>query len=252
MSFTTVAFYQSQDSAALVNVNGVPDAHVRVSGADIIVPADLPNIGGFFAGGPNITGGRFVSPVLRKSLNLDVSPLDAAIIGPTAEGIIHDYWDHPIKLAGRDILNFMASEGGAGATACQAVVFLMDQLDPVPDGVLSTLQLTGSTTLVANQWTSVTLTPAQNLAPGNYGIVGMRAASTNCRAARLVIPGSYWRPGCPGVAAITSALGFGRYRHGYTGLWGMFAHDQPPTAEFLSNVADTAETVWLDVVGPLA
>jgi len=100
---------------------------------------------------------------------------------------------------------------------------------------------------VANAWTNGALTFSQTLPRGTYQIVGMRANSAGLRAARLVVPGYSWRPGCIGCDA-DSDLAADRFRHGKAGVWAEFSHDAPPTVDFFSASADTAQVVLLDLI----
>ena len=75
----------------------------------------------------------------------------------------------------------------------------------------------------------------------------MHAFSTGLICARLVFVGYQWRPGVIGFA---SNILFNReaFRDGKWGSFGEFAHNTPPTVDFFSSSADTAETLYLDLV----
>jgi hypothetical protein len=127
------------------------------------------------------------------------------------------------------------------------MIWLMDKLEPLPAGNIFTVRATGTTTLVANAWTNGTLTFSQQLPEGDYAVVGMYAQSAGLQAARLVRPGYAWRPGCPGSDA-DGDVSPPRFRNGGLGTWLTFNHRNPPSVDYLSNVADTAETVNLDLI----
>ena len=119
---------------------------------------------------------------------------------------------------------------------------------PVTAGRQFTLRATGTTTLVDIAWTDVGLTLDENLPPGNYQVVGLRPESAGCVAGRVVFrTGSQDRPGALGTDSILD-IQHQMFRHGQLGVWGEFPFTQIPGIEFLSVIADTAETVHLDLI----
>ena len=246
---TLVAFGEYTDNPTLSNISALADPHVRVSGDDIIVPPELPNIAAIMAYGANVTQARLISPVLRKQLNIDVAPIHRTITSTVVQWM--DFFDRPVPLQGRDILNFQAAEEAAGAATQIGLVWLMDKIDPVPAGLPAlTLRLTGATSVTSMQWTNCALTPQQSLAPGRYAIVGMRVVSATAVAGRLVIPGNPFRPGVPAATRVDYA-NCPRLRLGNAGVWGYIEHDLPPTLDILTTGTDTSQDVYLDLIGPL-
>jgi len=246
MPFTLVAFTESQDSAVLVNIAAVADAHVRVTGDDIYVPSALPNLAGYHFCGANFTQGQVASPSLRLTCNHDVDQADLAD-EPGSPPNFQDLFESPTPLEGSEALNTLMAEDAAGASRVNALVwFTAGPIAPVT-GPIYTVRATSSTTLTANAWTNGALTFSQTLRRGTYQIVGMRAQSTGLRAARLVTPGETWRPGVIGCDA-DSDLDAQRFRRGKPGVMATFAHDAPPTVDFFSASADTAEVVLLDII----
>jgi len=246
LPFTLVAFTESQDSAVLVNIAAVADPHVRVVGDDIYVPVALPNLAGYHFCGANFTMGQIASPSLRRVVNLDVDQADLAD-EPGSPPNFHDHFGIPIPLDGGEAINTLMAEDGAGATRVNALVWFSDGPVTPVTGPMHTVRCTGSTTLVANAWTNGAITFSQTLPRGTYQIVGMRAQSAGLRAARLVVPGYSWRPGCIGCDA-DSDIEAPAFRKGRAGVWAEFSHDAPPTVDFFSASADTAEVVLLDLI----
>jgi len=246
LPFTLVAFTESQDSAALTNIAAVADPHVRVVGDDIYVPVALPNLAGYHFCGANFTQGQVASPSLRRVVNIDVDQADLAD-EPGSPPNVHDLFGTPTPLDGGEALNTLMAEDAAGASRVNALIWFSDGPITPATGPMYTVRATNSSTLVANAWTNGALTFSQTLPRGTYQVVGMRASSAGLRAARLVVPGFSWRPGCIGADA-DSDIGADRFRHGRAGVWCEFSHDAPPTVDFFSASADTAQVVLLDLI----
>lgn len=245
MPFTLVGYSESQDSAVLVNIAALADQHVRVVGDDIYVPA-LDQLCAYHFHGANFTLGQVSSPSLRVQTLIDVEPADLAA-EPGSPASFHDLFTNPIPLVASEALNTLMGEDAAGASRVTALVWFSDgPITPVT-GKIQTVRATGSTTLTANAWTNVALTFSQTLPAGTYQVVGMRAQSAGCEAARLVAPAYPWRPGVIGCDADGDIMP-SRFRYGQAGVFVEFAHDAPPTVDFLSVSADTSEVVHLDLI----
>lgn len=247
MPFTLAGWTESQDSAAvLVQAAALSDQSLSTSGDDIFVPDFAPNLMGAFALGATISQAQITSPSLRKGTQWDISPIN---IG--AEPIFPLPWLErfftPRPLVPGEGLRGLVAEAAAGAEQDTLLCWLGDTIDAMPSGEIQTIRATNGSTLVAYAWTIGTLTLSQQLEAGRYAIVGMRALSAGLIAARLVIPGSPFRPGCVGVDLSTDAPPE-IFRHGGLGNWGEFEHTYVPQVEFLSASADTAQVVHLDVI----
>lgn len=247
MAFTLVGYTQSVDTSGnLTTIAALADPHVRVVSNDIVVPADVSNFGHVYALGPSVTRASVVSPSLRRRYPFEVYPVDASAT-PSALPVFNGF-SAPIALDPDESLNAQFAESGAGASRGTVLVWLTDgQYRADISDEIFTIRATGTTTLTANAWTNCALTFNDTLPAGEYAIVGMAATSTGCQAARLVIPQYAWRPGCIGATAV-STVGAQAFRYGALGVWGNFSHNTPPTVDFLSNSADTAQTIYLDLV----
>lgn len=241
-----IGWSESQDSAVLVNVAGLPDQSVTVRGDDIIIPNGLTMLGGAFALGVNITRGQFLSPSMRRVLNMEINPVNigAEPIVPTP---FIDLRSHPIQLDAQEALNFQAAESGAGATRCTGLAWLVDKPIERVSGDIRSVRVTASTTLAADGWSNAPLTFDQTLPAGRYQIVGGNFVSAGLVAWRCVIPGYAWRPGAIGFDT-DSEQGPDPFRMGNFGNWGEFDHNSPPTIDFLSVSADTSQTGVLDLI----
>ena len=244
--FTLVGWSQSQiGNPGLVGVNALPDPHIRVVSKDIIVPA-LNQLASVYAIGATLVGAQLQSPTLRRTLNLDVSPVEGATIPPNIPKFV-DTHTTPLHLTTDEALDAFVTDTAGTAEQDTVLAWLSDGNYNLPAGDIFTVKATAATTLVAYAWTNAALTISQALPAGRYAVVGMHAYSTGLIAARLVFVGYQWRPGVIGLANNTS-FNRGLFRYGNWGEFGEFAHNTPPTVDFFSSSADTAETVYLDLV----
>lgn len=248
MGFTLVAWTESQDSSGgLTQAAALTDQHVTVNGDDILVPDFAPNLAGVYAGSTALTRAQISSPSLRRSTLLDVAPVVAAD-EPTAPTPWMNLFDRPLPLEVGEGLRALVSDSTVGASQSHVLAWLQGEREPVPEGPIQSIRLTATATLTAEAWTLVAMTLSQQLEAGTYAIVGMRAEAAGLRAARLVIPGSELRPGCIGYDAVGDQEDAVFRRGGLGQTWGTFSHLFVPQVEFFSTSADTAETVWLDVI----
>lgn len=242
------AWAQSIDLANTFQaINAVQDPALTTSGQDVRVPIALANIIGHAAALGNTTPARaqISSPSLRAMTNIDIEPVIAALVfGSFPEQLIHP--DSPIPVVGNESLNFFAQATGGAATQNYGLAWLADGPQPVVKGAMYTVRTTSAVTLAAATWVNGNLTFSQTLPAGTYQVVGMRARGTNLVAARLVFPGSPWRPGVAAVNAIGNVDPY-QFRFGNMGVWGQFENTTPPTVDCL-GVTDTAQTYALDLI----
>ena len=247
MAFSLICYSESQDtSGSLTNVAALTDPHIRVIGDDVVVPDDINYLAAAYAVGASLTRASVVSPSIRRRYPHEVTPLDANT-NPSSQFVFQPL-SSPIQLDGGEALNFQVAENGAGAVRDSGLVWLSDgPFAPVTGSEVFTIRATGSTTLSAFAWTNCALTFNDTLPAGEYAVVGLQAASAGGIAARLVFTGSPWRPGV--ICTTTSTVvGNPLFRYGNMGVFGTFAHNTPPTVDFLSSSADTSETIFLDLV----
>ncbi len=244
--FTLIGWTESQDSAALVNVAALADPHVRVEGDFVAVPQEVSQLMALYALGPNLTQAMFLTPSLRRILNMQIGPVDIAA-EPTSPTPMIAFPGSPIVMDPEEQMSAQAAENGAGATRATVLAWLCDKPIDVVRGDIRTVRATNTSTLVANAWTNGALTFDQTLAAGEYQLVGARGVSAGLQALRFVGVGWDWRPGCIGYDTDGDA-DLEIFRYGRLGEWLRFRHNTPPTVDFLSNSADTAQEVFLDLI----
>jgi hypothetical protein len=245
MPFTLVAY--NEDVVApktYYTIKAVEDPHLTVKDEDVTVPPELPNIVALAIISAGVTNARVASPSLRSMVVPEIIPVDRAS-EPSSPAVISDLRTIPIALVGEEALNLELSMDVS--TRATGLVWLADAPIAPVTGKMFTVKCTSATTLTPWKWTNGTLTFTQDLPVGRYQVVGMRAESAGLLAARLVFPGYAWRPGVIGTDARTD-LQDEIFRNGKFGVFGEFAHNRPPTVDFLSSSADTSEIVYLDLI----
>lgn len=246
MGFSLVAYNESVDaSAADQNVAAAVDQHVTTDGDDILVPGFAPNLAAVLYMGATAVRAQVTSPSLRRHTQLDVQPVNTNT-EPLAPTPYLYMWDRPEALEEGEGLRTVVTNGAAEQSTLG--IWLQGERVTLPEGPIQTVRATSATTLTAEVWSLCTLTLTQQLEAGRYAIVGMRMQGASARLARLVIPGSEFRPGCIAYDA-AGDVEDQRFRRGGLGQsWGEFDHRFIPQVEVLADAADTAQTVWIDII----
>jgi len=246
MSFTLVGYTATIDSATLTEIEAMSDQHVTTSGDDVLVPEFASKLGAVCFICSVISQAQLTAPSLRERSLIDVRPCNLNN-RPLGGRPLLTYWHKPIQLEPGEGARALAAETSAAEAQVTALVWLVDEINPMPEGEIETIRATSNTTTKAYEWTLCQLTLTQQLRAGRYAIVGMRAESGNAVAARLVIPGSPYRPGT--LAYNTSALEQpAEFRNGGLGSWGEFEHTFIPQVEMLALAEDTSQQFYLDIV----
>lgn len=253
------AWFETIDQAALGRITVVQDDILTPSGEDrFLVPNDKRFIHWAFATGLNLSGARIVTP----SLEVAKSDQDILPHGDGSDLLLKaspSIWipQRFIELEPSENLEVQTSEDGSGATSQQAFVVLGDeQNEPMPDGMIRSIRLEGTTTLTADQWTSVTLTPQTSLEAGRYTMVHFMPHGVSVIAARWLPQGGGHRPGMFGSAGASPAQ-----FDWNPSLWHMlgwfnmleFTHIDLPQIQYFATAADTVQTVQMYAIrtGPL-
>ena len=245
-------FLENIDPAAVYSpLTALADTQLRISGDDL----QVPNLNQIVA----ISGGidttvesflRLVSPSLRVRGLFYVEPTNGqsgAAQEPDNPSKVTDLRRSPLPLVSGEQLNAQTNSNPGAVQEQWALVWLAaGPIAPI-DGPIFTVTATNASTLTANVWTNGALTFTEDLPRGKYQVVGMRARSAGLVAARLVFVGGSWRPGCIGGDAVTD-IAPDMFRYGGFGVMGEFEDIEPPTVDWLSMTADTAQDVILDLI----
>jgi len=254
MATHLLAYRQAIDSAVLTPVNVVEDTQLtKFDSKTFAVPSGLNFIHWAFAGGPNITRAKIVTPSLTvRRAEVEVIPRNrgAVRVDKTVVQIFRPF--SPIPLVPSEGIRMLAAEDGTGATDVVGLISLGPaSLPPPPAGEIRTVRATGTTTLTPFAWTKVTLTPDEALEAGTYTLIGFIPISAGIIAARAIIVGQVNRPGVIGFAGSEADAANFNPANFYPLLnynMGSFSHIDFPAFEFLSASADTVQTVILYLV----
>ena len=197
--------------------------------------------------GVNLTRARIDAPSLR-AFTPPRLPYFRRGGNPGNEPPLNDFAHLGLILRGAEEISVQTSNDlGTGNQNHYAVLCVGPTLSPPSRGPDFWVRATGNTTLTPHQWTNVPLTLESQLPAGNYRIVRLVARSVSGIAARVITPGSIWRPG---VICINSE-GHAPHRHfvdGRYGDYGTFSTVALPSVEFLASTADTAQEVYFGLV----
>ena len=241
----TAAFHTSTTTSALLDIPAVTDDVLAISNSHFLLNRDMDLV---YAAtfGAAITRARLSSPSFRQVTLPELIPYGGSVL-PGSPPLIADYRANPLRVKALEELGLDLSFTAATADDVGGVVGLSGGFEPVPRGDIFTLRGTATTTLSAWGWTTLSVTWADTLPAGTYAVVGLVAQSTNAIAGRLIFDGQSERPGSVSVNALTDqipAIGV----KGGLGVWGRFRSTAMPQVQILSDAADTAETVLLDII----
>lgn len=250
--FHLAGFLESVDPAGVANaLTALADTQITIAGDVIRVP-ELNQIVAI-AGGVEITTESFlrvISPSLRVRGLFQVEPYNtasAAAAEPASPQVVCDLRKLPLPLVTNENLTADVDSNPAAAQIQWCMVwFAAGPIAPVEGGIF-TIRATNASTLTASAWTNGALTFIEDLPRGRYQVVGMRARAAGLVAARLAFVGGRWRPGVLGTDA-QGDLEHPMFRYGGLGVFGEFEDLEPPTVDFLSVSADTAQDVFLDLI----
>lgn len=241
-----LGYYESIDAATLAPITALSDPSLTISGDNVQVPEFASQLMGMYALGANITRAQLQSPSLRRILNPEIIPLDVAA-EPTTDFRGNLFPEMPIALEAGEQLTAHIAEDAAGVSDNYVFVWLSDGAIAPVSGEMFTVRVTNSDTLNANKWTNGSMVFDQTLPVGTYALVGARFESANLIAFRFLFQGFANRPGgigCDGVSDKVPEV----QRRGGLGVWGQFDSRTPPTVDFFSSVADSAQVGYLDLV----
>lgn len=155
----------------------------------------------------------------------------------------------PLRYADVDTLSVEITNPATADEDTICLIWLALDDEPIPPGDTYWLRYTNTAAAPAAtplEWTSMPLTTEQ-LPEGEYIICGMEHVSDTCLGARLVFPGSPWRPGTLGQAALTNQ-NHAVFYDDRLGVYGRFNAFAPPTLESLCSGADTTFTGYFRVM----
>lgn len=242
--FHLLGYFESIDNTANIDVAAMTDDVFPKIGDHYQFLQDI-DIVAAYAGAANLDRARINSPTLRIISPQYIRPVNTAILTPTNPNVA-DWIDQPFSVPTGEEVAIEMTATAAGPQNAQALLWVTDRIDPVPNDNVHDVRATSTGTAVVNVWTTISYTFDQALPSGTYNLVGSRVISTNAIAHRWILPGQLWRPGalsCQGVSHIPHQI-FVRRR---LGVFGRFVNVNLPQLQVLCNVADNAHTIYMEL-----
>lgn len=199
-----------------------------------------------WAGAASMSRARLVTPKTRQITTPFLRPVNTALL-PSTITPVADYRKQPFVCRRLEEIQVNGLQASGGAVPIIAVIGLLWQNIAPIVGDTYTLRGTGTATLTANAWSPVPITWQDILPTGRYACVGGNFISAGCVAGRFTFYNQYPRPGAIGTQT-ESAFPHPMFRMGELGVWGYFDTTTMPLVEFLATTADTAETVYMDLI----
>ncbi|MCB9740371.1 MAG: hypothetical protein H6747_14005 [Deltaproteobacteria bacterium] len=193
---------------------------------------------------PKIEGARINSPTFRRVGLPNIRPMNGQLLAgddPNVMVIV----DRPLDYPDIDTLSIEIINSGATPDAV-ALLWLETDVEPVPPGDTFWLRYTSTSSASALAWTPIVI-DFEQLPEGEYIVCGMEHVSLTCLAARLVIPGSPWRPGTLGQNDLTNQ-NHAVFYDDRLGVFGRFNAFAPPTVEVLCTGTDSEHVGFLRVL----
>jgi len=246
--FHLIAYDSSiANGSVFLQVNAVaPDPFSNPQNNNYVI-GDLPYIIGATMFGVTAQRLQLRSPTLLQVFNNDIVPVRRSALATNILPNWSDLSANPLKLKNSEQLSAYAIQGAVGAEREYIGVLLADGPVRPVTGQIFTARFTGTTTLVADSWTTCVMTAEQNLQVGTYTVVGARCKTATGVFFRVGTQGYAWRPG--GVVGSDDMFPDPRqFRYGELGVWFTFKNTQTIALDVLATAGDTAETLELDVI----
>ncbi len=158
--------------------------------------------------------------------------------------------DRPVGFPNNEVVGIDVAWNAivAGAKDIYAILFFRGANAALPPGDGFWIRGYSTTAITTTKsWVAVSPTWDITLPEGNYAVVGFEHVSdTGAVAARLVFPGSPWRPGTISIGP--TARTHAAFYEGQFGVFGTFAAFAPPSFEVLVSAANTYQEFYLRVV----
>lgn len=246
--FHTCALSVALSQTANVAMTAIQDDIITRSATTgaFILPEDMM-LFGCQAMSATLNRVRFSSASLRQINQPHIRPIIRSALPRDLERI-QVFLDQPFRLKANEELTLEAtSDLAVGAETAFAILWFGVELAPIPPGDIITARCTAVATHVAAAWTTIAFTQDQTLPPGRYALVGSECISTTGIAHRWIIPNQFYRPGVLSGTAIGNR-GVEIQNNRRFGSFGTFLNTALPQLQVLSSAADTADTIYMQLV----
>lgn len=244
--FHLLAYAASIAQTNFVDIAAISDQIITIQNGHFLPPKNMRLLAAAFLSA-TANRARIVSPKIRQVTTSDlIRPVNVGAL-PVDRHKLADFRNNPFLIMGLEELEVDGLQTSAGNEDAAAFLWLTEGLVPPPAGDVYTFRGTSTTAAVANTWTDITVTWNDILPTGRYAVVGMECQATNQRAARLILPNQFYRPGCLAIAAIGDKSD-DMFMKGGLGKWGEFESTDMPRVQVFNNGTDNAHVVMLDLV----
>lgn len=244
--FHTLAWFENIAQDAAADIQPVVDDIITIQNNHFLPQRDKDLLWAAFLSADSVTA-RIITPSLRQITTPYIRPVNPTLL-PGNQPNVADYRANPLRLRGLEELQIEAEQTAVGAADVYIVAGVQDSaMIPMPAGDVYSLRGVGTTTVVADAWSTVAITWQDTLPSGNFAVVGLEVFSTTGIAGRLIFEDQVLRPGCIGGLTEEDAT-HEMFRKGGLGVWGRFQSNRMPIPQFLCTAADTAQIVYLDII----
>lgn len=243
--FHLCAYSASIDTTANVDIAAVVDDILTIQNSHFLLPQDLRMLA-IYAGSATLIRARMSSPKLRQITQPQIRPINVAAL-PAANPNVSWYWPNLLTVRAGEELAIQATANPGTTERFNALLWLVDQIRPIPPGDIITLRATSTTACVANAWTTLTYTLDDQIPAGTYAMLGSECVNANGIAHRWIMDGVYFRPGGLCQQAVGSRTMDPVYMARW-GEWGRFRNTSLPRLQCLNNSTDNAHTMYMNVV----
>lgn len=245
--FHVAAYYASMTNGSTnAAVAAVNDGVLTLSATNFFQLTQRGRLEKMYSAGVSLTRSRVNVPSFRD-VNLPYGgPVNLALAVPSPANLT-DWGEFGPTVPFGETISVEHTLGGAAPENQFSLLWFRFGRKPIPGGAryrcLYTATITGST----GAWVAGSMTADQVLPAGKYAVVGMVAIGTNLACARLIFPGTMWRPGVLAQNAVGS-IGRPEFVNDSMGVLGTFSSVNQPNLEIFCIGACTAQTVFLDLI----
>lgn len=243
--FHLLANFVAIDATVNMDVPALNDGIMNIQNGHHIPPEDLQLVAAY-SSAVTLLRTQLNNPRTRQVTPSQLDPVGNTLL-PANNPPIAMFLDNPFTLRAQEEIVYQSTDSAAGPNNHYIVTWLRRMNVVSPTGDIFTLRGVGATTVVASTWTPATVTWDQQLPAGRYACVGGKVVSATGIAFQLTFDNQFWRPG--GLAVVGAGTREPAFqRRGGLGVWGYFNTVTMPRLTMLCNAADTAQTVYLDLI----
>ncbi len=240
--------FASSTAAAASLPNQVPlvDPVAAVSGNFLYVPT-LNQLIGAYACGVGLLRAQISTPSLLADVPYDITPVDLAAV-PSSTVPVNMHQFDPIALVTNEPMQALMTHTNTEYDSI--FVFLADGPIAKVSGRILRVRATFTTGTSQTSWNNAAITLTNQLAEGNYQLVGARVEGAHVLAARFVFPGAN-NSVRPGLIASTVKNAIDPdfvFRNGNLGVWGTFSNRVLPSIDHVTYSTSETAVLIMDLI----